>query len=353
MDIILSVAVSFVVCLLLTPFLIKLFVRLRMIDEGGGRKIHKGIVPTMGGTGVFIAIMSTLAIMWDNVEMNMQTRYVIGAISVMFLLGFTDDAIDLRASRKLFVMIIVASLVYMSGIRIDSLFGFFGVYGLPSGVSYAVTVFTIIVVTNAFNLIDGIDGLAGGIGIVSMAFFALWFVLSGDKTFAILCSSIVGALAAFLRYNWAPARIFMGDTGSLFIGMISAICAIKFINQNIALDPSDPLKFKGAVAAGCVLVMYPMYDTLRVFIIRMLEGRSPMSPDTRHTHHYLLRFGFSHSKATMVILIADTVAIIFFGVLSYFVTSFYVVPLMLLTSLAVSLWLKRRERQIKHVHTAI
>lgn len=92
----------------------------------------------MGGTGVFIAIMSTLAIMWDNVEMNMQTRYVIGAISVMFLLGFTDDAIDLRASRKLFVMIIVASLVYMSGIRIDSLFGFFGVYGLPSGVSYAV-----------------------------------------------------------------------------------------------------------------------------------------------------------------------------------------------------------------------
>ena len=223
MDIILSVAVSFVVCLLLTPFLIKLFVRLRVIDEGGGRKIHKGIVPTMGGTGVFIAIMSTLAIMWDNVEMNMQTRYVIGAISVMFLLGFTDDAIDLRASRKLFVMIIVASLVYMSGIRIDSLFGFFGVYGLPSGVSYAVTVFTIIVVTNAFNLIDGIDGLAGGIGIVSMAFFALWFVLSGDKTFAILCSSIVGALAAFLRYNWAPARIFMGDTGSLFIGMISAI----------------------------------------------------------------------------------------------------------------------------------
>lgn len=135
--------------------------------------------------------------------------------------------------------------------------------------------------------------------------------------------------------------------------MISAICAIKFINQNIALGSVGSFEVQGCCGGRLCVGDVPDVRYAEGFHNKDARRRSPMSPDTQHTHHYLLRFRFSHSKATMVILIADTVAIIFFGVLSYFVTSFYVVPLMLLTSLAVSLWLKRRERQIKHVHTAI
>lgn len=343
MEILLAGVLAFAICLLITPFLIKLLRRLKAIDSGGGRKIHKGAVPTMGGLGIFVAVMATMLIFCTSIDFHVNVHYIVGAISLMFLLGFTDDAINLRASRKLLIMIIGATLVYMADIRIRSLYGFFGIYDIPDIASYLITVFTIIVIINAYNLIDGIDGLAGGLGVTTLACFTVWFILTGRLFGAIMCVSFTGALIAFLRYNWSPARIFMGDTGSLMIGMTCAICTLIFINANDAMPDGDPLKFKGFVAAGVTFVAYPMYDTLRVFIIRILNHRSPFSPDTQHTHHYLLRLGYNHGKVTCTILLCNIICMLVFWSISYFVSSYYVVPIILLVSLLGALYLRRVE----------
>ena len=250
-----SGVVAFAICLLVTPFLIKLLMRFRAIDSGGGRKIHRGTVPTMGGLAIFVSVIATIAMFSPAILFTRAIPYVIGAISLMALLGFADDALNLKPNRKLFIMVVGATLVYIAGIRIWSLHGFFGIHELPPVASYFITVFTIIVIINAYNLIDGIDGLAGGIGATTLFCFALWFMLN-DKMFGtILCLSFTGALLAFLHYNWAPARVFMGDTGSLMIGMACAICTLIFIQENSMMAANDPLHFKGYVAAG---VTYPL-----------------------------------------------------------------------------------------------
>ena len=349
MEILLAGVVSFSMCLLITPFLIKLLKHFKAMDSGGGRKIHCGSVPTMGGLAIYVSVMATLGVFSVAVSFTDGVHYMIGAISLMFLLGFTDDALNLKANRKLLVMIIGATLVYMAGIRIWSFYGFFGVYELSSAVSYLVTVFTIIVIINAYNLIDGIDGLAGGIGATTLFCFSLWFMLVGKTFGAVLCLSFTGALIAFLHYNWSPARIFMGDTGSLMIGMTCAICTLVFIRSNNMMPQDDPLRFKGYVAAGVAFVAYPLYDTLRVFIIRIRTHRSPFSPDTQHTHHYLLRLGYSHGKVTTIILVVNFACMVVFWVLSYFLRSYYVVPIILLTALLGALYLQKVEKRNKLV----
>lgn len=343
MEILLSGVVAFATCLLLTPFLIKLLTRFKAIDSGGGRKIHRGSIPTMGGLAIFVSVMATLAIFSSMIPLNREVLYIVGAISLMALLGFTDDALNLKPNRKLFIMVVGATLVYIAGIRIWSLHGFFGIHELPPIASYFITVFTIIVIINAYNLIDGIDGLAGGIGATTLFCFALWFMLMGNMFGLILCLSFTGALLAFLHYNWAPARVFMGDTGSLMIGMACAICTLIFIQENSMMAANDPLHFKGYVAAGVTFVAYPLYDTLRVFIIRIRNHRSPFSADTQHTHHYLLRLGYTHSKVTTIILMVNFAGMVVFWALSYFIPSYYVVPIILLTAFLGALYLRKVE----------
>ena len=137
----------------------------------------------------------------------------------------------------------------------------------------------------------------------------------------------------------------MGDTGSLMIGMTCAICTLIFIQENSLMPANDPLCFKGYVAAGVTFVAYPLYDTLRVFIIRIREHRSPFSADTQHTHHYLLRLGYSHSKVTTIILIVNFAGMIVFWILSYFIHSYYVVPIILLTAFLGAKYLQRVENR--------
>lgn len=131
MEILLSGVVAFAICLLVTPFLIKLLMRFNAIDSGGGRKIHRGSVPTMGGLAIFVSVIATIAMFSPAILFTRTVPYVIGAISLMVLLGFADDALNLKPNRKLFVMIVGATLVYIAGIRIWSLYGFFGIHDPP------------------------------------------------------------------------------------------------------------------------------------------------------------------------------------------------------------------------------
>jgi len=177
------------------------------------------------------------------------------------------------------------------------MYGFLGVHQIPYTASIILSLFTIIVITNSFNLIDGVDGLAGSLGLLTTLVFGIYFFYAGKSTYAVMAFALSGATIGFLLYNYSPAKIFMGDTGSLLLGLINSILVLKFIDVAGAAKSEFPLE--SAPAIGVAILMIPLFDTLRVFGLRILDRRSPFSPDRTHVHHFLLDLGFSHRMITL------------------------------------------------------
>ncbi|MEY4111474.1 MAG: hypothetical protein RLZZ46_1830, partial [Bacteroidota bacterium] len=235
---------------------------------------------------------------------------------VLFFVGVKDDIIGTAPIKKLTAHILVAMvIVLMANIRIRSLHGIFGIYEIPLWASIFISLFTIIVVINAFNLIDGIDGLAAGIGFIGAIFFGLWFSLIREVVMATLAFSLAGSLLGFLYYNFSPAKIFMGDSGSLTIGMIMSILALKMVD----LDPPSlisPLSEICKPLLAIAILVYPLTDTLRIFIYRVLNGSSPFAADRNHIHHRLQDAGFSHRQIASL-LYTINICIIVLVLLTY------------------------------------
>jgi UDP-N-acetylmuramyl pentapeptide phosphotransferase/UDP-N-acetylglucosamine-1-phosphate transferase len=178
--------------------------------------------------------------------------------------------------------------------------GFLGIYDLPDMFSLLLTYFTIIVIVNSFNLIDGIDGLAGSLCLMASTIFGFYFLKIDLYPYSIMAFATAGSVAAFLIFNFQPAKIFMGDTGSMLIGLINAILVVKFINVADLTSTSFPIE--AAPAIGFSILMIPLLDTLRVFAIRIFNRRSPFSPDRNHVHHLLLDRGMSHRMITITLV---------------------------------------------------
>jgi UDP-N-acetylmuramyl pentapeptide phosphotransferase/UDP-N-acetylglucosamine-1-phosphate transferase len=219
-----------------------------------------------------------------------------------------DDLVGLSPLKKLAVEVAVGiMLIFGSGIYISNFYGVLGIGELPFAVSVVITLFTMIVVVNAYNLIDGVDGLAGGIGVIASFFFGIGFFVAGDYAMAMLSAVIVAALAGYLLHNFHPASIFMGDTGSLITGFLLAVQAIQFVGLNeIAafVEVFGPISSVMPVA----ILMIPLYDTLRVFILRAKRGDSPFDPGRDHIHHILIGMGMGHRKTSLT-LYAMSIAI--------------------------------------------
>jgi UDP-N-acetylmuramyl pentapeptide phosphotransferase/UDP-N-acetylglucosamine-1-phosphate transferase len=167
-----------------------------------------------------------------------------------------------------------------------------------------------VVLTNAFNLIDGIDGLASTIGIVVSLTFGIWFMLTGSINYAILSAALLGSLISFFGFNvfGKSNKIFMGDTGSLILGLIMSILVIKFNEANITYHGTYAIKSAPAVSFGILIV--PLFDTLRVFLLRIFKGQSPFHPDKNHLHHRILKLGFSHIESTALIAMVNILFIV-------------------------------------------
>ena len=204
-------------------------------------------------------------------------------------------------SGQIFAALIV---VYKANIKLTSMYGIFGIYELPVVVSVLLSIFTILVIINAFNLIDGINGLSGSIGALIALTLGSWFLQIDRIDLAIVAFALTGSTIAFLKYNVTPAKIFMGDTGSLLLGLVCSILAIEFIESHKYLTDS-PYAFQAAPSVAVGILILPLFDTLRVFTIRALSGRSPFSPDRNHIHHLLIDSGLSHMQATGVLLIVN------------------------------------------------
>jgi UDP-N-acetylmuramyl pentapeptide phosphotransferase/UDP-N-acetylglucosamine-1-phosphate transferase len=322
LDLTLAFFTAFLLVMIAMPSLIKVAKLKHLVDEPGDeRKLHNRSVPTIGGIMIFAGTLFAYCLLFPSKETWMmgnnydplsalnEFKYLVASMFVLFFLGLKDDIIGVSPNKKLYVHALVGViLVYLADIRITSFWGLFEVNDLPYWFSLVLSLFTYIVIVNAINLIDGVDGLAGGIGVIASLTFAIWFYTTGDLPLALLAISLTGALIGFLVFNFQPAKIFMGDSGSLILGMVLYVLAMKLIE----FPPSRLNGFFQHVSKPVLVIAmlsYPLMDTLRIFTVRIANRQSPFKADKNHIHHKLLNLGFSHRQVCMI-LYAYTIGII-------------------------------------------
>jgi UDP-GlcNAc:undecaprenyl-phosphate/decaprenyl-phosphate GlcNAc-1-phosphate transferase len=288
---------AFVVTLIAIPPIISLVNKYRLFDMPGVRKEHTSPIPTMGGIAVMAGMMMAL-FLWFPFSSGVEQICFFFSLAVLFGLGILDDLKDLSAKYKFIVQVGLASLIALSGIRITSFDGLFGIAELPLSAQYTFTVLAIVGITNAFNLIDGIDGLAGGLGFMSLVTLGLFLTMSGDSNTALVAFALAGGIFAFLYFNFNPAKIFMGDTGSLVLGFVIAVLSVRLMQVNV-FTANSVLPHAPVFVLGIVFI--PVFDTVRVFTMRIWKGRSPFVADKTHIHHLITNQGYSHGFAAKLI----------------------------------------------------
>jgi len=300
---------SFVICFLIIPVIIKYSLEKNLVDIPGRRKIHKKVTPSMGGIAIFIAFFIS-SLVWIDISDWAKIRIILMALFIIFFIGVRDDIIPLRPFMKILGQVMASGLIiFLLDLRLKSFYGLLGIYEIPFWLSVIATTFTIVVVTNSFNLIDGLDGLAGTIASIAFLAFGFSFYLINDTIFAVLSFCMVGAIASFLVFNWEPSEIFMGDTGALVLGMFLSVLAIHFIDSHNGLPITSPYKINAGIATAIAILIIPLADTLRIFILRIIRKQSPFVPDKSHIHHNLIRLGLSHQKATITLGIIQIITI--------------------------------------------
>lgn len=309
---ILSVLLAFLLALLVTwyylPRIVKIVKELRLADKPVNHKIHSLDTPTLGGIGIFggfaFGFLLTVGGSVDKVPI------ILLAIIGLLFTGLKDDLVHVNPWTKFLEILTVALIVVLfTDLKFTSMHGFLGITDIPVWVSYIITVFLMVLIINAVNLIDGIDGLAGSVGILASLFFGTWFWLAGDYGYAIMASALTGALIAFLPYNISAneKKIFMGDTGSLAIGFLLTVFAIRF-NELDASGRGFHDFFSSPTIAIAVLII-PLYDTLRIIVLRTYHRQSLFKADNRHVHHLMLEAGFSHKMATLLLIVFNVLII--------------------------------------------
>lgn len=358
-ELLLSFITAFIPSYFIIPSVINVAQVKHLCDEPGERRSHTVTTPSLGGVAIFAGLMFSM-IFWMPFDVFGQLQYTLCAFIIIFLIGVKDDIIPISPYKKLLGELMAAGIIVLkSGVKITSLHGMFGITTIPDWASILLSIFTIIVIINSFNLIDGINGLSGSLTTLITVTFGVWFFYVGNNPttpyeianssvgLSIMAFSLAGAIVAFLKYNFTPAKIFMGDTGALLLGLISSILVIKFIEINQSLVGQNPLAISASPAVAIGILILPLFDTLRVFTIRILRGRSPFSPDRLHIHHLLIDFGLTHMQATGV-LVGVTAFFIAFVLLLQNIGTFQLLFLVIALATLLSYWLQRAVEKRKH-----
>ncbi|MFA6400477.1 MAG: MraY family glycosyltransferase [Salinivirgaceae bacterium] len=310
-------AVSFIITYGVIPVIIHIAELKHLVDKPNERTSHSKSIPTLGGLGIFIGFILSVTL-FTNFKLFPSLQYFLFVMLIGFFLGMKDDVIALAPSKKFMGLLIgVSVLVILGDVRITSFYQLLGIGSLSYFWSIVFSIFTFLTIVNAVNLIDGINGLCTATSLISSIAFGVWFFLVGNEVslqLAILIAALMGALLAFLRYNITPAKIFMGDTGSLLLGVILAFLAIEFIEINSTDHGSYGINTSPVVAMGFLAL--PLVDMLKVFVIRLYNRTSPFHPDKRHIHHLLLELGLNHTQATGLLSVVSILFILLSLVLS-------------------------------------
>ena len=299
MQFFIAVSISFIITFVCIPLIIYISNSINLLDKPDSRKIHMVGKPSLGGIPITCAMLITLIITLPFNEIS-QLKFLLAGICLTFILGIRDDVSSLHAFQKLIVQLLASFLiVHFADIRITSLQGFLGLESLNTFFSKSVSMLIIISLTNAYNLIDGIDGLAGSIALIILSFFGVSFFLMEDFTYSLLSIILASGIVAFLYFNWFPSKIFMGDTGSMVIGFVLSCLVIKFIE----IIPSSNPVISSPISVASALFILPIFDTIRVMLIRILSRKSPFYPDKNHLHHFLLEIGLNHAMITITLFL--------------------------------------------------
>lgn len=269
--------------MLATPLARRLALATGMVDAPSQRKVHQNPTPLLGGAAIYGAFVIALLLFGGRAEIRQMIGIVLGATSIS-LVGVIDDARGVRPSLKLLAQLGAAAIVILSGLRVQ----IFSSEMLNIGIS----LLWIAAITNALNLLDNMDGLSGGVAAVAASYFLLLAALNGQFLVGALSAALLGACIGFLRYNFNPASIFMGDTGALFIGFILASVAIKlrFTNTFVVTWMVPP-----------VVLLVPLFDTMLVIVSRLRRGVNPLTtPGKDHLSHRLVAFGFTKREAVLI-----------------------------------------------------
>lgn len=309
------VILAFVIAIAGIPSIILTALKYRIFDVSDShRKSHRLQVSRLGGVAIFCSFTITILLFATTVNYQ-QANFLITSCIILFGLGIKDDLYGVNPSTKFTLQIIVALiLVLLGGFRLTSLYGVFFVYEVNVFWGSIFSIVLIIFINNSFNLIDGVDGLAGTIGLIATLSFGVFFAISGAIPYAFIAFAMFGAISGFLVFNYAPAKIFMGDTGALIIGLVTVILAIKFIELNKIGSDLNPYFYSAPSIAVAVLIV-PVFDSLRVFFIRLLRRQSPFKGDRNHIHHRLQQLGLRTNQ--IVISLACFNLIMIFMVLSF------------------------------------
>lgn len=295
-------AISFVISALLFPVFVKILHQWKVFDSPGRHKIHEKFTPSMGGIPIVVGVVFSLLIAIPFSELA-SIKYFILSIALMFLTGLRDDVLTLTPTQKMIGQILpIFILVIFGDVRLNSFYDINPAILFNTYIAWGITIFTILILTNAYNLIDGIDGLAGSIGLLVLITLGSWNLLLGNKILALISLSFAASLIAFLIFNWQPSKIFMGDTGALTIGFLLAFLIVEFINSNHQLPSEHALKFNASISTAVCILIIPVFDTLRVIILRLRKLQSPFVADRNHLHHQFLAMGFSHAKTVNILL---------------------------------------------------
>ena len=282
-----------------------------LMDEPGERSSHMNKTPNLGGVGLYISLVVVITLIGGVLDTKV-LMLILGSLTILFFLGLKDDLLILSPKKKLFGQILAAMvLIVFTDTRILGLSGLFGVTIMPYWVSVGFTLFVYILIINAYNLIDGVDGLAGSLALIASAAFAFVAIKTKDVTMATTAVATIGALLPFLRLNLSKSKkIFMGDTGSMLVGFLVAFYSVRFIGMT-QVTPSS-LFFTSAPVMVLSIVFFPLLDTFRIFIYRILILKtSPFSADKNHLHHRFLDLGFSHLQTTTYIVLLNIMLITF------------------------------------------
>lgn len=348
MIILLALLVSFVITYISIPSIIKVADEKNLYDLPNKIKTsHKTGIPTLGGIAIFGGLVITITFFAEKSIPHI--GYIISALTLLFFTGVKDDVIPLPPHKKFIAQLIAAAiLTFKADIRITSLYGLFDLQTVPYSVSVTISIFTFIVIINAFNLIDGINGLSGGVAVIVNLTFAYFFYQIQELGWVIFTIALSGSLLAFLRFNYAN-KIFMGDTGSLLVGCIAAILAITFI-ENPKIQSAYSNSFIPVFAFSILII--PLFDTLRVFTIRISKKKSPFQGDRNHTHHILVDEGLAHWQASGLMYTAN-ILIIFLTYSLRHISALLLLTIVLSLSFLLSLIpLYLKKNKLEHTSTS-
>jgi UDP-GlcNAc:undecaprenyl-phosphate GlcNAc-1-phosphate transferase len=304
---ILSLSITFI----LTPQVIIISLKKQLFDDPFDlRKPHKLMIPNLGGVAIFTGnLFSWLTCIPSS--MTAQFGVVVASGLVVFLVGLKDDMIPLKPVVKLIAQSLASGLtVVVADFRIVNMNGIFDLYELSYFYSISLTIVFMVGVINAFNLIDGIDGLAASVGLLSSICFSYLFYQAGELGWAMISISLTGALNGFLFFNMSPSRIFMGNSGSYQLGFLAAVLSVRLLHISNHIPIAIPkIELTAEFALVFSILIIPVFDTLRIFMVRVVQKQSPFKADCNHIHHRLLQLGLNHLQTTLVLLTVNVIMI--------------------------------------------